>query len=112
MDAIKPASDATLTPTQKAALQKLHVAAQGFESVFVGMLFKSMRETVSGASLTGKDSNADQMATGMLDDARAKSLSESGSLGIARVLERQLKDVVLAGADHESQVTVPKLGQP
>jgi flagellar protein FlgJ len=88
---------APLTPDQQAALKRLHVAAQQFESVFVDMLFKEMRKTAPPVSLTGEGpSNADEMFNDMLDEKRAEAASKTGSFGIAKMLESQLKASVLA----------------
>jgi hypothetical protein len=98
---------APLTPAQKQALAGLHSAAQQFESVFLNMLFKEMRKNAPPTSLTGKPSNADNIYADMLDEKRAESLSQTGSLGIGKMLEEQLKASVLANADAEAKTRVP-----
>jgi flagellar protein FlgJ len=100
-------SAAPLTPAQKQALAGLHSAAQQFESVFLNMLFKEMRKNAPPTSLTGKPSNADNIYADMLDEKRAESLSRTGSLGIGKMLEEQLKASVLANADTEAKTRVP-----
>jgi flagellar protein FlgJ len=86
-----------LTAEQQAALAHLHVVAQQFESLFVNMLFKSMREASPQTSITGgKLSSAEETFTQMLDEKRAEALSKTGSFGIAKLLESQLRDSVLA----------------
>jgi flagellar protein FlgJ len=96
--AVPPSADAkALTDEQKAALKHLHVAAQQFESLFVNMLFKSMRAASPQTSITGeKLSPAETTFTEMLDEKRSEALAQTGSFGIAKVLENQLKDSVLA----------------
>ena len=101
-----------LSPAQKTALDRLRAATKGFEGVFIGMLFKSMRATVSTDTLTGKQSQAEATFTDMLDDARAQSLAKSGSLGLARVLEGQLRASVLANAETESKAPLASENQP
>lgn len=96
------AEQAKLTPDQKSALAKLHTAATQFEGVFLTMLFKAMHDTVSKATIFGKDDNAQETFGGMLDDQRAQTLAQSGSLGIAKVMENQLRSSVLADAHHEA----------
>ena len=107
---INPASvraqETQLTADQKAALAKLHTATTQFEGVFLTMLFKAMHETVPKTTLFGKDDNTEQTFSGMLDDQRAQSLAQSGSLGIAKVMEQQLRASVLADAHHEANVHV------
>ena len=86
-----------LTDEQKAALKHLHAAAQQFESLFVNMLFKSMREASPQTSITGeKLSPAETTFTEMLDEKRSEALAQTGAFGIGKVLEDQLKESVLA----------------
>ena len=84
-----------LTGEQKQALQKLHQAAQQMESLFVGMLFKEMRKSAPTTSLTGKVSNAEQTFGDMLDEKRSEELAKTGSLGIGKILEQQMRAAVL-----------------
>jgi Rod binding domain-containing protein len=95
-DKIAAPSQAPLTNDQQAALKKLHQTAQQMESLFVDMLFKEMRKSAPPASLTGKTSNAEATFSDMLDEKRAEALSTSGSLGIGKILEQQLRSSVLA----------------
>lgn len=95
-----------LSPEQKAALDHLHTAATQFEGVFLNMLFKAMSDTVSKSSIFGKNDNTEQTFSGMLDEQRAQSLAQTGSLGIAKVMENQLRASVLADAHHEANVHV------
>ena len=90
-----PIGSAKLNAEQQAALSKLHQAAQQMESLFVDMLFKEMRKGSPPASLTGKTSNAEQTFSEMLDTKRAEALSQSGALGIGKILEQQLRGAVL-----------------
>jgi flagellar protein FlgJ len=87
---------APLTAEQTAALKRLHTAATQFESVFVDMLFKEMRKTAPPTSITGETSNADTMFTDMLDEKQSEEVAKTGSFGIAKMLESQLKASVLA----------------
>ncbi len=89
------ANAAPLTGEQTKALEKLHKTAQQMESLFVDMLFKEMRKSAPQGSLTGKPSQAEQTFGEMLDEKRAESLAASGSLGIGRLLEHQLRSAVL-----------------
>ena len=101
-----------LTAAQTQALAQLHKAATQFEGVFLNMLFSEMRKTVPTQSIFGKQSNAEQIFTGMLDEQRAQAMAQSGTLGIAKVLEAQLRQSVLANAARESKVHVPGSFQP
>ena len=89
-----PSESRPLTAEQQASLAKLHQAAQQMESLFVDMLFKEMRKSSPSTTLTGKVSNAEQTFGEMLDTKRAEELSKSGALGIAKILEDQLRAAV------------------
>ncbi|HWT05693.1 MAG TPA: rod-binding protein [Xanthomonadales bacterium] len=106
-DKIAGPSAQPLTNEQQDALKKLHQAAQQMESLFVDMLFKEMRKSAPPASLTGKTSNAEATFSDMLDEKRAESLAKSGSLGIGKILEQQLRSSVLAEPGTAARARVP-----
>jgi flagellar protein FlgJ len=106
-DKIAGPSQAPLTNEQQDALKKLHQAAQQMESLFVDMLFKEMRKSAPPMSLTGKTSNAEATFSDMLDEKRAEALSKSGSLGIGKILEQQLRSSVLAEPGSAARARVP-----
>ena len=64
------------------------VAAQ-FESIFVSMMMQSMRDALPGDSLF----NSNQMETyqEMFDQQLAVDLSDKGGLGLAEIIEQQLR---------------------
>jgi Rod binding domain-containing protein len=98
------------TPEQKAALKNLHATAQQFESLFVNMLFKSMRAAVPQTSISGeKLSSAETTFTEMLDEKRSESMAETGAFGIGKILEDQLKASVLA---NPAQAAKARLAAP
>ncbi len=96
------------TPQQKAALERLHSAATQLEGVFLDMLFSAMRETVPKQSIFGEDSNTEQTFQTMLDEQRSQAVAQTGSFGIARVLEEQLRSGVLSDASRESKTQLPQ----
>jgi flagellar protein FlgJ len=104
----KTAAAQQYTPQQQAALQRLHTAATQLEGVFLNMLFSAMRDAVPQDSIFGKESGAQQAFQGMLDEQRAQSMAQSGSFGIARVLEEQLKQSVLSDAPKEAKANIPE----
>ncbi|MDQ2681667.1 MAG: rod-binding protein [Candidatus Eremiobacteraeota bacterium] len=106
--ATKPA----LSAEQTTALARLHAAAQQLEGVFVNMLFKAMHATVPKDSIFGKESAAQGTWNDMLDSERAQSVAKSGSFGIAKVLEQQLRSSVLSDASSESKIAVPTELEP
>jgi len=98
-----------LSAEQKTALAHLHTVAQQFEGVFVGMVLKEMRSTVAKDTFFG-DSPSMEMFNSMLDDQRAQSMAQTGSFGIAKMVEAQLKTSVLANAAREAKTGVPTGG--
>ena len=98
MDRIDAASSAPLTADQQTALKKLHDAATQLEGVFVGMLFKEMHSDKPDSDIFGKTSNADNTWNDMLDEKRADAIAKTGSFGIAKIVEQQLRASVLASA--------------
>src|SRR5580658_4255824 len=96
MDPLKPLPPAApLTADQTAALKKLHDAATQLEGVFVGMLFKEMQSTVPTADGIWKD---------MLSTEQANQAAKTGSFGIGKMVEDQLRAQVLA-----SSAAVPRV---
>ena len=98
-------NSAPLTAGQQAALKKLHAAATQLEGVFVGMLFKEMHSTLPKDTIFGKQTNADDTWQDMLDEKRADALASTGSFGIAKMVESQLRAQVLGSP--ASAPTVP-----
>ena len=104
-----PSQNAKLTPVQQTAVAHLHAAAEQFEGIFVGMMMKEMRSSVGDDSMFGK-SPATDMFNSMLDDQRAQNMSQSGALGIGKLVEAQLRSTVIGNATHEAKVGVPTGG--
>ena len=101
-----------LTPEQQKALDRLHQAATQLEGVFLNMLFSEMRKTVPQDSIFGKNSQTEETFQGMLDEQRADAMAKSGSFGIARVLENQLRDSVLSDSKREAETQLPGAIEP
>ncbi len=69
--------------------QGLKAAAQQFETLFLQMVMKSMRDTVPQDGLLNSDQS--RFYTGMLDQQMAQNLSTSGKgIGFAKLIEQQL----------------------
>jgi len=98
-------SSQALTPQQQQALKNLHQVAVKFEGIFVGMLFRELRKDESDQTLFGPRTNADKIYGEMLDDQRANEIASTGSFGIAKMLESQLRGAVLANASQEAQAS-------
>src|SRR5689334_5486364 len=82
----------SLKVAQKSAEKDKQAAgkvAKEFESLFVGMMLKSMRETVGKDKLAG-GGHGEEAYQSLLDQEYAKAVAASGSLGLARTIEKQL----------------------
>lgn len=66
----------------------LHAAAQQFESMFLQMVLKSMRDATPQDGLF--DSDATRFFTSMSDQQLAQNMASTGQLGFARLIEKQL----------------------
>jgi Rod binding domain-containing protein len=95
-----------LSPDQQAALSRLHQAATQLEGVFLEMVMHEMSNTVSKDSIYGKQSMSEDVFSGMLDNQRAQAIAKTGSMGIAKALENQLRASVLSDSKAESKTHV------
>ena len=69
---------------------KLQKTTQDFEAVFIGLMLKQMRKSVSGENaLLGSSSEA-KIYQDMMDDATAQRMSKTGTFGLAKVLLKTL----------------------
>ena len=75
-----PAAPTSLSEAKK----KLHEVAHAFESILMGMLFKSMRETVGQNDLFS-GGKGEEIFTGMMDQELAGRVS-GGDRGIAGMI--------------------------
>ena len=64
-------------------------AAREFEALFVGMMLKSMRDTVGKDKLTG-GGEGEEIYRSLLDQEYANAVAKQGSLGLAGIIEKQL----------------------
>jgi len=72
----------------------LREACEGFESMFLQMMYKEMRNTVPENSLLG-NSNAEKIWQSMLDTEMMDNVSKSGGVGLADLMMKQLSPQVL-----------------
>jgi Rod binding domain-containing protein len=77
-------------------------AAQGFESVFLQMLLKDMRQTLEPGSLFGNDSS--DIYGGLFDQFMAQHLAQGKGMGLAQALLKQLEPKATHGASHPTPV--------
>ncbi len=111
VDSSTLADTGNLTALQQAAAahnpQALKEAAQQFESLFTGMVLKSMREANFGDSLFGSDQ--EDMYQDMYDDQIASEISKGRGLGLADRLVQQLRRSGLAGTPSSRTLNVSSI---
>ncbi len=69
---------------------ELKKVSQNFESIFIDMMLKEMRNSVEKSNLFG-NSQATQFFESMRDEEVSKQLSASGGIGIGNMIYEQLK---------------------
>ncbi|MDO4773458.1 MAG: rod-binding protein [Bacillota bacterium] len=87
LDAMKPRFDEILKKKDREALKKV---SQEFEELFVGMVLKTMRQSVPKSDAS-RNSHELELYEGMLDEAYAKSISEKGAFGIADLIMKSFE---------------------
>ncbi len=83
--------------------EAIKLVAKQFESLFVQMMLKSMRDTVPDSELFG--SNAEKMYQEMYDKQLSQHISNGRGMGLAKVIERQLGGVDNAETRADKTVT-------
>ena len=68
----------------------LREACEGFEAMFLSMMYKQMRATVPEGGLFGKKSNALEIFEDMRDTEMMNAAAKSGGIGIADMMYKQL----------------------
>ncbi len=92
----QPGAVKTTSPqAQKIAAKKV---AREFEAMFIGMMMKSMRQTVGKDELTG-GGHGEELYRSLLDQEYAKAISSGPGLGLASVLEKELLKTIPATTD-------------
>lgn len=71
---------------ENAAAKKV---SKEFESLFIGMMLKSMRETTGKDKITN-GGHGEELYRSMLDQEYAKALTERGGVGLATIFEQLL----------------------
>lgn len=69
---------------------ELKQVAQNFESIFIQMMFKEMRNSVEKSNLFG-NSQATQFFESMRDEEMSKQLAASGGIGLGNMVYQSLK---------------------
>lgn len=79
------------TPEEEAeANRKLMEACKSFETMFLDLMYRQMRQTVPKSTLFGHD-NTDEILESMRDTALVEKMSEAGGIGLAKTLYEQLQ---------------------
>lgn len=81
----------------------LHKVAKQFESMYIKMMLKSMRQASMGDPLF--DSDAGKMYRSMFDNQLAIDLSNHGGFGLAKMLMQQLQRYIPGKHPHGDQVS-------
>jgi flagellar protein FlgJ len=92
------------TPHERAQIRKL---ANEFESLFLNLVLKSMRQTVPKSELFD-GGNAEEIYKSMLDDEYAKMMAEQRTIGIADNIEEFL--LRAQGATRTKAPEIPAKG--
>ncbi len=75
-------------PSEKDKIAAKKVS-KDFEAMFVGLMIKSMRDTVGKDSLTN-GGHGEEVYRSLLDQEYSKAISENHSLGLADRIEKEL----------------------
>ena len=75
--------------------KRLRDACEGFEAMFLSMMYKEMRKTVPKNELFGDD-NAEEIWHSMLDTALMENAAKAGGVGLADMMYRHLSQPVLS----------------
>lgn len=79
------------SPADKAeALKKLEKVTRDFESIFIGYLLKTMRDTVPKSDFFGH-TREQEIFGSMRDEEMAKGMARAGGIGLSRMMVEQLK---------------------
>ncbi len=70
--------------------KELKETTQDFESIFLKMMIDAMDKTISREDNPFYGGNAEDVFRGMLNEERAKDMSENGGLGLADLMYQQL----------------------
>ena len=68
----------------------LHEACEGFEAMFLSMMYRQMRATVPESDLFGKKSNAIKIFEDMRDTELMTAAAKNGGIGLADMMYKQL----------------------
>ena len=96
-EAAKPAGAAAAAGTGMSLEEqkRLRDACEGFEAMFLSLMYKEMRKTVPKNELFGDDI-AEEIWHSMLDTALMENAAKAGGVGLADMMYQQLSQPVLS----------------
>ncbi len=80
------------------APEELKKVARDFESLFMDIVLKAMRQSVVKSGLID-GGNAEEIYQGMLDSEYSKIMAEQGTTGLAQMIEKQVLGKMRLGHD-------------
>ena len=88
--------------------EKLTETAKEFEAIFTAQLLSMMRDTASQTDFLGSNSTSMKIFNSMLDEQYALRMAESGQLGLADMLIRQLSQYIdtVEGSSENADVSL------
>lgn len=98
---IQSAESAPASPEAARQREKLKKATQEFEAVFIGMMLKQMRKSLTGGGALFGSSNESKLYQDMLDDSVAQRMSQTGDFGLAKKLEESMARFLSSAAPEE-----------
>lgn len=96
---IEPTSQAANTKPDIAEAKRLKDACRDFEAILVNQMLSSMRKTVVKTDLFGSEQEEEYFRE-MMDFEVSKSISRTGSLGVAEMLYKQLSKMQTRGENR------------
>lgn len=77
------------TPAQLGSRERIHEAAQEFESVFLAQMLKPMFDTL-GVDETFGGGEAEETWRGILVEKYADAMTKAGGIGLSEIVEREM----------------------
>lgn len=92
-DAIKTAhtqAKAAFTKQKERATK----ATQEFESIFIGMMLKQMRKSMTGENALFGNSSEAKIYQDMMDDTLAQQMSKTGTFGLSKAMLKSMERAI------------------
>ena len=84
-----PSAATMASDLRSADVERQQAAAEQFESVFVSMILKQMRQSIDGDGLFSGDSS--DVYGGLFDMYMGQHLSQTGKFGISKLISQYLE---------------------